>query len=626
MSIHILSNEVINQIAAGEVVERPAHMVKELVENALDAGSTHIHIEVKEGGRDVLVRDDGSGIEASQLEKALLRHSTSKISKSDDLWALSSYGFRGEALASIAAVSDLSLSSRPKHQEHGARVVTQFGAPPEKYELGHALGTEVRVQNLFGNLPARLKFLKSGSAEVSQIRQVIRAMALVTPHIEWRFIVEGKLDQYFPIHSDLERVAQILDLKTVFAGEATVGAYRAKVYMADPHETVKSNRSIWLFVQNRWVQDRSLVAAVMEGYRNVLMHHEYPQIMVTIQGEPSELDVNIHPTKSQVKFQNPSDAFRSVVHAIRQVLEQAPWLPQDSKLSGAMPDLLQDSSVEAVRSDDLNKSVYVPAHLSQMNLSAPQFQQTHFRTKYNNLGATQSSDKVTLADLKSVAQSRHADLENIKKQMDNSTLDDSADLSMGYWQSLQVIGQAGLTYIVCQDQNGLVLIDQHAADERVRFETISKSLASGQIIWQNLLFPLVIDLSPEKKEVLLLQKERLENLGLQIEEMGPASISVHSHAEWVKESKLPELLSSLAAQILDQGESFLFESYQAEWMASQACHGAIRAGKALTLLEIRKLLQEMDQFPLSSFCPHGRPVAVTYSFGELDRDFGRIVT
>jgi DNA mismatch repair protein MutL len=613
----MLPDEIINQIAAGEVVERPSHLVKELCENALDAEATQIEVQVGKGGRAIQVKDNGLGISPSDLPLAILRHSTSKIKNLSDIWNLRTYGFRGEALASIASISDFSICSRQADQEFGARIQSKFGKVTNVVTVGAEYGTIVVVDDLFENVPARLKFLKSPNVEISQIRNVIKALALANPKVQWRLIIENKLDQFFASATPSERASQVFGNYPVFYGQASLSDYNTEVWFLDPHETAKTNKNIWMFVQGRWVQDRALMAAVMEGYRNLLMHHEYPQIVVSIHADPKAVDVNIHPTKSQVKFENPSDAFRSVVHAIRSGLEKAEWRTNT---------LAKNPILDM-------ETPYQVTEPQQLHVSSPEFTQTYYRSKLSPLNnkhvAAANEILPSVAELKALGVNRDHHIQTFesnrnKKSGESNIL--SAKDQLSYWQHLQVIGQVGLTYIICQNSDELIIIDQHAADERVRFEKIKRQIESQKFLWQDLLFPIVIDMTPEKKEAIMKLAEKLLQLGVKVEEIGSSSISISSHADWVTDKKLPELLIKMADQYLEMGESYSMEQYQSEWIASQACHGAIRAGKALSLLEIQMLLKEMDNYPLSSFCPHGRPVSVKKSFLDLDKEFGRIVT
>jgi DNA mismatch repair protein MutL len=298
VKIHILPPDVVNRIAAGEVLDRPANLLKELLENSLDAGATQLDIEVEDGGRRVLVCDNGHGLAPEEMGLALLRHATSKISQSEDLFALQSFGFRGEALASVAAVSRLTLTSRAQGQTQGYRLISEFGQVSDPQPISAAPGTEIRVTDLFSNVPARLKFLKSDASEISQIKTTLKALALANERVGFSIKINGELVFHWPKNQDFQaRAMAVLDKGQLFAGQSEVEGVRAEVLVSSPTDVANVNRSLWLFVQGRWIQDRSLVAAIMDGYRNLLMHGEYPTAVVRLTCPTGSVDVNVHPTK-----------------------------------------------------------------------------------------------------------------------------------------------------------------------------------------------------------------------------------------------------------------------------------------------------------------------------------------
>ena len=598
--IEALGSDVIDQIAAGEVVERPAHLVKELVENSLDAGATDLTLEVSEGGRRIVVKDNGSGIRPQDLKTALDRHTTSKIRKTDDLWALSSYGFRGEALASIAAVSELTLSSRLHNEEIGVRVESRFGQKKEIEKIGHPKGTRLEVQNLFENVPARLKFMKSATAEIAQIRLVVKALALARFDVQFQFFNEGRLDLHYPAcASRLQRACQVLDMPVLYEGKATRDGVTAYSVMSDPGKTAKTSRNIWIFAQNRWIQDRGLQAAVMESYRTLLMHGEYPFVVTWVEAPPDQIDVNIHPTKSQVKFANASLAFRAVAASLRETLEKAPWV--QSILRGGSDHEVALNSKPSFAFSQVDQP-------ENIEMKSAEFEKTFYQTKpsVHNLSAPNLEFK-TLNHLARLAESREVE-------------------AAATWGGLQVLGQADLTYLICQKREGLVFVDQHAAHERVLFERIMRAWNEGGVETQEFLFPLSVDLSSDKKEALVSVAKDLEKLGVYLEEMGPLTVGVRAAPLWIEENILPKVLEKVATQVVEHGGSFAFETWVADLAATMACHSAIRAGQALSMEEMQSLLVSMDESRLSSFCPHGRPVSVEYPFSKLERDFGRIVT
>lgn len=595
MPITLLPAEVIDQIAAGEVVERPAHLVKELVENSLDAHAKKIVVEFSEGGRFIQVSDNGIGIDPDDLATALDRFATSKIHHTDDLWKLQTYGFRGEALASIAAVSRLSLVSRTAAQEKASRLVSEFGKKGSREEVGGVLGTKISVEELFANVPARLKFMRSATAEHSQIKQTLKALALCRPDVEFQVFENKQMLEAWPAADHyLKRAAQILPVKELFHHRREHLGMIADLVFASPHEVGKTSKQIWIFVQGRWVQDRSLQAAVMEAYRNLLMHGEYPVAAVWLQVPPDQVDVNIHPTKSQVKFVDPQNVFRMVQTTLRQGLEAAPWFREVASSTPHIP-----------------PTVSSPTNLS---FGGSSFEQVHYARKENFV-----SPAMTLKDFAVSAKGRD------EFSVAVSVGENSTTTGQGVWSRLQVLAQAHLTYLVCQSEKGLVFVDQHAAHERVMFERLMRDWQRGVLDVQEFLFPLAVDLSPDQIEVLFRHHEDLQKLGISIESLGPQTLGVKSAPSVVKDEALHQALQKTAEDLLERGGSFALEKMMADLCARLACHSAVRAGQSLSLEQMNNLLAEMNEFPLSSFCPHGRPVSVEYPFYELEKDFGRIV-
>lgn len=591
--IKILNSEVINQIAAGEVVERPAHLVKELIENSIDAGATEIEVDFSSGGRYVRVTDNGRGILPSELALAFERFATSKIEKAEDLWKLGSFGFRGEALASISSVSRLSLHSNSG--EGGHRILSGFGKVSKVDPVSRSQGTTIIVEDLFENTPARLKFLKSETAEHTQIKSLIKGIAISNPQVEFRIHQKGELVLFFAKANSLkERVEQVLEISPLYFGEAQRGDVHAEVYFADPNTTAKSSRSIWIFAQGRLITDRGAQSAVMEAYRNLLMHGEYPIVAVFITTSPENVDVNIHPTKSQVKFASTQDVFRSVQAALRESLERAPWLQS------------------IVGTGVLVNQPPVP-----MKIETPEPEILSFKDQSFNLTTTRQKDFSYFSSPQVVAPmvSPSLKLPDFQKA--------APEKAVGQWSQLEILGQAHLTYIICQNEKGIIFVDQHAAHERVAFEKLMSAWQGGNIEVQQFLFPLSVDLSEEKVEAILRSQKDLEKIGIHIESLGPSVLGVQSGPILLKDQVIAEELDRLAIEIIDKGDSFLFERVIGDVFARMACHSVVRAGQSLSKDEMRSLLGQMDEHPLSTFCPHGRPVYVEYPFNKLEKDFGR---
>jgi DNA mismatch repair protein MutL len=586
------------------------------VENSIDAGATAVTVEFSEGGRFVKVIDNGKGIPPEQLPKALERFATSKISKSDDLWRLHTFGFRGEALASIAAVSRLNLTSRPPGMEKAHQLLSEFGKKTSVDPVGGSEGTTITIQELFANVPARLKFLKSDAAEGTQIKATLKALALAHAEVEFRVFEKSELVFFWPAcESRKDRVEQILEIKPMYEGRAQRENVTAHAVFADPHQVAKTGRNIWLFAQNRWVQDRSMQAAVMEAYRNLLMHGEYPIAVVWVEVDPEYIDVNIHPTKSQVKFHSPSLAFRAVQAAVRETLEKAPWTPEAQRTHAGKVDMAFKESFVAPQ---------VQSSFVHRDFQATQFQKKDFPLQ---MAAEQAEiRRETVALLSSDKENPFVKMVARTESQLNEEARSSVPATAGsYWSSLEVLGQANLTYIICQSRDKLVFVDQHAAHERVVFERLMGAWRGGKMEVQEFLFPLAVDLTPDKVEALQNLFPDLERLGVFVEVLGPTTVGVRAAPTLIKESVLSSVLDKMASEVLDLGGSFRMEKVVGDICATMSCHSVVRAGQALSTEQMRSLLLEMDEFPLSSFCPHGRPVSVEYPYGKLEKDFGRIV-
>ena len=618
-TIQTLSTEVINQIAAGEVVERPANMVKELIENSLDAGADNIELLFSEGGRFVQIKDNGCGIRDSELNLALSPHSTSKIANLKDIWAIKSYGFRGEALASIAEVSDLTLISRPSAQAQSARLNSAFGKKTAVQRAGSEKGTTVIVQNLFQNTPARLKFLKSESSETTAIKNTIKAMALPHPEITFRVRHKNQLLFYWPGTKNLQqRAQQILKLKNSFYTKTQYRDIHVEACLSAPNETAVHRRQMWFFVEGRWVEDKALHSAVMTAYRGLLMHGEYPIVVLNLLCRKEDLDVNVHPAKSKVRFKNPSTVFKAVQTSLRAVLEKGPWI---------------NKSPLSLREQQKNQ---------ELGFQGPEFQQTHFQTKHfagteskpavktkafqnNNKSSVASADfpkegPPTLPEGPEILE------ENPNTQNSLSIKGEGVPIQTeekAYWSSLAVLAQAHLTYILAQNRKALVFIDQHAAHERVLYEKLMLSYNKGGEAVQNRLVPLALDMEESLVQALLSAKADLLKIGVEMERSGPEGILVHSAPAILQDVALQKALWQLGEEIRNIGGSFAVEKHISSICATMACHSAVRAGQALSHKEMKELLTQMDEFPLSSFCPHGRPVFVNYPLSRLEKDFGR---
>ena len=591
--IHILSSDVINQIAAGEVVDRPAHLVKELVENSIDAGATELEVDIENGGRRVSVRDNGHGIAKEQMELALSRHATSKIGRAADLWELNSFGFRGEALASISAVSKLTLVSRSVGCDKAYRLHSEFGKVGEIEKVGARDGTQILVDELFENVPARLKFLKTEAGEVSQIKTALRALGLSHPQVGFRVKINGQLVfSWLPEQSQIERACRILEVEQLYFAHGELNGYQVNIAFAAPNKVFGNSKNIWLFAQARWIQDRSLQAAVMDAYRGLLMSGEFPYVVVWLTIPPSHIDVNVHPTKSHVKFLDQRSVFQLVQRTLRGDLEKAPWL---KNVLGESQERTRSGAVVEIRSASL--------------LTGSEEAYTRFRTK--DFALTPSQFVRTLSD-------------NYAPTPAVSSADANSEVAKQKWSGLQVLGQANLTYIVSQSDEKIIFIDQHAAHERVVYESLMRSWREGRFEVQQHLIPLMVELDESRVAGVISQRDALLKMGLDVDQAAPNALFIRSSPVVLKDSSVAKAITILAEEILEHGESFAFEKSLSDLFATMACHSVVRAGQALSISEMTALIKDMDEFPLSCFCPHGRPVFVEFPFVQLEREFGRI--
>ncbi len=603
-----LSTEVIHQIAAGEVLERPSHLVKELIENSIDAGADSIELSYEDGGMSLSVKDNGHGMSKDDLPLSIARHATSKLNLASDIWKLKSFGFRGEALASIAAVSEMEIISRQKLDEEAHKLSIHFGDSQKIDSMGGEDGTLISIKSLFKNLPARKKFLKSKSAESAHIKKTFKALALVHPQISFKLKQSGKLVFHCTGQKQfVRRVEDILNIDGLHSIEKQDDRYKLKAAFSSPNVTTGTSQQLWIFVQKRWIHNTTIVAAIIEAYRNLLMHGEYPYVVLDLEVPPDEVDVNIHPSKSQVKFQDNSKIFKYVYSTLREALETAPWVSKVLKTTNK--NHLDNRSSLRFNSSDLEKL---------------KFKSKDFMPKEK--GDISSLKEVVTIDDKKVFLKDNNSVNVSEKNVNVVSDFDSHKKLPNKWENMDIIGQADQTYIVGQTGDGLLMIDQHAAHERVVFEKLMERFKNQEMDMQQFfLIPLYYESGEETIESLLTIEKDLLNIGLKIERSGPTTLSLTSAPSLIKEKALIKVLDQVAKDISVQGQSFALEKCLGDIFATMACHSVIRAGQAMSHEEMRSLLKQMDEYPLSSFCPHGRPVFVEYSWSRIERDFGRIV-
>jgi DNA mismatch repair protein MutL len=562
MPIKVLEPQVISRIAAGEVVERPASVVKELVENSLDAGANQISIEVRGGGISLIrVTDNGAGIPSGEVGLAFDRYATSKISSLEDLESIQSLGFRGEALPSIAAVAEVDVVTCAPGEGAGTSLSLTDGNIVSRRSLGRTRGTTVTVRNLFRHVPARLKFLKSVATENDHIANVVSQYALAFPEVKFSLSIDSRVALRTPGSGRLiDSIIEVYGVEVAknmieIESEATAPSPRVAGMVGSPKVSRSGRGQLSFFVNRRWVNSRLLAQAVEEAYHGLLMSGKHPIAVINIRLPVQEVDVNIHPTKSEVKFRNERLVFSAVQRAVRQALAEKMPVPR-----------IEEVAVAYESPSSLGQAFSPPA---QVRLASP----------------APWAPEVPTSPL----------------------------------PVLRVLGQLGNSYIIAEGPDGLYLIDQHAAHERVLFDNIERQRSRREIEIQGLLEPMTLEVSPRQGEVLRAHYEDLAEFGFSIEPFGDRTFLVRAvpaivyRKDWV--GMLQELLDSLA------------EGGKGDWVEgvakSIACHGAVRAGQALTDAEMRELVRQLEQAATPRTCPHGRPTMIHLSSEQLKKEFGR---
>ncbi len=593
--IAILPDSVANQIAAGEVVERPSSIVKELVENSIDAGATRIVVEVESGGRSrITVTDNGHGIPPGQVELAFRRHATSKLTDTGDLQSIATLGFRGEALPSIASVARIRLETAEKGADLGASIDIAGGDVRSLDEGAFPEGTRVSVDDLFFNVPARRKFLKSESWELSQIATHCTQFALAFPAIHFT-LRSGRYEvlETPPASNRRERIFQIFGadvLDDLVEYENAGRKTSVHVFTSRPHVEKHNRRSMYFFVNGRAVREKTLYHAVSEAYRNILKSGVFPVSMLYVHLPPADVDVNVHPAKTEVRFRSPGVVHDAVHDAIREAL-------RSDKTIVPMADRPQSGNDQEFPSR-------VPRAWGDDPLNTRDPAVTPGRPPaYSGSGwfdlRTGEAEEVTGASSRRVP-----DFRLVERQ-------------------IRALGQLRDSFIVAADETGLVLIDQHVAHERVLFEQYERQTAGDRIEIQRLLTPIVLELSPAQQAVLDEAAPELRTRGFEVEPFGPRSIAVSSAPAMLKAGQVEKLLLELVDGVERERRRLDLETFRRKIAATVSCHAAIKINNPLDLDRMNWLVTELMKTDCPTVCPHGRPIIVRYDLGEIERAFRR---
>jgi len=564
--IRVLPDSVARKIAAGEVIERPASVVKELVENSLDADAKRIVVEIEQGGRTrIAVTDDGEGMSRDDTTLAFEPYATSKIREAEDLTRIATLGFRGEALPSIAAVADVELWTCRRGDGAGTHVRVRGGKPIVVEDVGTAVGCRIEVRDLFAATPARRKFLKAPPTETGHVAQLVSRLAVARPDVGFDLRQDDRSSLAFPAATLRERIRQVLggdiarDLRSV-DGDGTV---RLSGFVSDPHASLPNARSTLFFVNGRLVRDRLLQHALMAAYATLIPSGRYPGAVIFVAMPTEDVDVNVHPSKLEVRFRDGHAVHSAITRAVRAALGSARAVVAAGNGVG-----IAETS---------------PAY------AAPAREQTALR-----LVEPSPPDE---------------------RQLPLSAIADFADL--------RVVGQIFDGYLVCEGEGDLVLIDQHAAHERVAFERLQQARREGGVETQAMLVAEPIELAPGEPELLVAAADELAACGLELETFGDRAVLVRAVPALLPPRAIVPLVRALAADLAETERSRALEARVDGVLATIACHSVVRVGQKLSETEMRALLAAMDSVDLNSNCPHGRPVARRMTRAELERRFGR---
>ncbi len=607
MTIRLLPETLVNRIAAGEVVERPASVVKELVENSLDAGATRIEISLRDGGAaHISVTDDGCGMTRDELALAVTRHATSKL-PGDDLFAIHSLGFRGEALPSMAAVARLTLTSRARDAGDGDSAWSLHVAGGDSQEPKPAAlprGTRVEVADLFYAVPARLKFLKTARTETARALDAVRRLAMAHPHVAFSFESDGGAPKVLAATSGdlfdarLARLAQVMGRD--FADNALpISAERGDLILTGHIGLPTLNRGLpdkqFLFVNGRPVRDKLLLGAVRGAYQDFLARNRHPLLALYLELPPREVDVNVHPAKTEVRFRDAGSVRGLIVGALRHALAEAGHRAATT---------VSDFALGAMRP---GAGGAAPSFASRSSSSAAQgLAEDSLRYQAPLDAISQSGPLPGLQAVPSTA------------AVAETLPEDTESFPLGAARA-----QLHETYIVAQTADGMVIVDQHAAHERLVYETMKRALENGAVARQGLLIPEVVELDEDAAATLVSRSQELAALGLVLESFGPGSVVVRETPALLGEMDIAGMVRDLAGEIAAMGAALGLKERLQDVCSTMACHGSVRAGRRLKPDEMNALLREMEATPHSGQCNHGRPTYVELRLADIEKLFGR---
>lgn len=617
--ITLLNPQLANQIAAGEVIERPASIIKELVENSLDAGATQVDIDIEKGGAGLIrIRDNGYGIHKDDLILALSRHATSKINSLDDLEHIASFGFRGEALASISSVSRFKLSSRTDDQSHGWQIEVHGREPEVSHTpLAHPVGTTIEVRDIFYNTPARRKFLKSEQTEFNHIQEVVRRIGMSTFNVSFTLKHNQKVILQLPIAKTLaeqtERIAKIcghafIEQSLYLDTENT--DMQLSGWFGLPTFSRSQTDLQYIYINGRMVKDKVIAQAVRQAYHDVLFGGRQPAYVLYLQCDPEIVDVNVHPAKNEVRFRDSRMIFDFVFRTVQRLLKE-------TKPSQSEP----------------------RPHISMTETSPPQQSKMDLYKTLISSPETETPEKITPSVVETTnriidkAKSVASHAKPLPEIVENTVIPQTSTANtfqpedtiknpnegvLGF-----ALGQLKGIYILAQNEKGLVLVDMHAAHERIGYEKLKKQFDTQHIVTQHLLIPITLTLREADAEFIDQQKTLFESLGFMLERMGPEIISVRAIPLLLKNADIAELVKDLASDLKEHPATNRVQERIYALLGTMACHQAVRANRQLTVPEMNAILRQMEVTDHSNQCNHGRPTWTELSLPDLDKIFLR---
>lgn len=619
VKIEQLPESLANKIAAGEVVERPASVVKELVENSIDAKSNLIRIEVEEAGlRKIAVSDDGEGMNKEDCKRAFLRHATSKIKYDTDLFHIKSLGFRGEALASIASVSKLTLKSSQGNEAatmlylEGGEIVKETKAEARK-------GTEIIVEDLFYNTPARLKYVKSLHTELGRITDLVNRFALAYPNIRFELIHNGRtLFKTTGSNQVLQVINQIYGrdvARNIIQKSTSTLDFDIEAYVVKPEITRANRNYITLIVNGRYIRNFPLTQAIIAGYGTLLPIHRFPIAVLYITLDPVLVDVNVHPTKLEVRFSKEKELAKTIEQLVARAFEAETLIPKMTYKHQKKKPTEQEAFelfLPKDKSQETNKT---------KSIKEPHFNKTKVITNERIKDKQRAySDDVAIIHNEEINQNNL--LNQNKTEVANKSLDEE-EIKKDRIPPLYPIGQLQGTYILAQNELGFYMIDQHAAQERIKYEFFKKKLGNPEHDTQQLLMPLQFHFTLEEKLLLEQYADELESIGIKLEPFGGQTFTIRSHPTWFPKGEEEQLIRDIIQQVIEQGK-VNFETLREEVAILMACKRSIKANHSLSIEEMERLLEDLRKTEDPFTCPHGRPVIIHQTYYEIEKMFKRI--